>query len=60
MTPEHLPAQLRDLAINQAVVQSVENWLNGDMEGANRCFEMAITFKDAPLSQFQPYEETHV
>lgn len=51
--------RLRECAIAQAIRRSVEDWINGDMEGANRCFEMAIKFDNAPLELFNP-EETHV
>ena len=46
-------------AITLAIVQSVENWLSGNMEEANHFFEVALTFKDAPATLFNP-EEIHV
>jgi len=51
--------KLKDAAISQAIRQSVDDWIRGDFEGANRCFEMALKFNDAPPNLFNP-EETHV
>jgi len=57
MTPEENKAK----AITFAIVQSVENWLSGNMERANHFFEIALTFKDAPANLFNPEEiQTHV
>ena len=44
----------KDLVISRAIDQAVESFIAGDIEEADRCFEMAEEFTRTPPELFAP------
>lgn len=48
----------KDLVISRAIDQAVENFIEGNIEEADRCFEMAEEFTRTPSELFAPLTTT--